>query len=477
MSNQKVDTKATTIDNQLQLIEKGTQYIKLLRSATLTDGIQQFNNADRKDFIRYFDERAGELEIVKFVPASGAASRMFKKIQDWIESPRKHRKQIDGFFNDAEKLPFFEEWVQAADQADVETFQGGLDSKVKWLELLTNKGLCLAEKPKAIIPFHLDGDNVRTPIHEHILEAEKYGIGKNGAHIHFTVSEPHRKAFQEEVQKVISESGKGDVKVMYSNQKSHTDTVVTDDSFNPVLDEKGNARMRPGGHGALIHNLDDIEADVIFIKNIDNVCHPRLIDMTTANKKYLGGILLTIKSDFKLLHDQVSKGLMDATMIDQVRDKWRLRIPRDYVKLKEYLKRPIRVCGMVKNTGEPGGGPFWCLDKYTGESLQIVEKAQIDTSEMRQEMILNSAKYFNPVDIVCSTRDHKGQKINLMDFVDQSQYFISNKSLNGKEIKALEWPGLWNGAMAHWITVFAEVPPVTFNPVKEVQDLLRENHQ
>ena len=475
MTKQTSEFTANSIDHQISLFQKGTQYIKILRAATLKEGIQSFNNADRKDFIRVFEDRLPELDVVKFVPASGAATRMFQKTFEWVSQPKKHRKEINAFFDKADQFPFFEDWVKAAELADVETFECGLEPKVKWLRLLLDEGLAYASKPKGLIPFHVADGRVETPIHSHLAETLAYSKGKNGGRIHFTVSSEHQEAFSLLVDSVLNEMDEK-VEVSYSDQLRETDTVTIGESGAPILNEKGDAIMRPGGHGALIHNLNELDAEIVFIKNIDNVCHPRLMDLTSNNKKLLGGILLSVRDDFKALHDQVSKGLVDATNIDQAREKWRLRIPRDYLKLKEYLKRPIRVCGMVKNEGEPGGGPFWSLDKFTGESLQIVEKAQVNTSEMRQDMILSSATHFNPVDLVCSMKGHDWKKINLLDYIDENQYFVNDKSSNGEPVKALEWPGLWNGGMAHWITVFVEVPSATFNPVKEVSDLLRPNH-
>ena len=477
MTQPKSDLKASSIDKQLALVEQGTQYTKLLRAATLKEGIHSFNNADRKDFIRSYEAAMPNLEILKFVPASGAATRMFKDVYQWVEAPKKHRKAIDKFFKEAKNIAFFSLWQKAANEMGLDAYAGVLESKVKWLRLLLDDGLMFAQMPKGLIPFHKHNDDLRSPVFEHMSEAMEYAKGKDKARIHFTINESFLSSFEDEVKSVIEKLGIPDkIDVDFSFQDNSTRTIAVNDENTPLLDEKGTPVMRAGGHGALIHNLNNQDADIVFIKNIDNVCHPRQLDLTVANKKYLAGVLLSVRGDFQSLYDQVSKGLLDATNIEQARDKWRLRIPRDYQKLKEYLKRPIRVCGMVKNDGDPGGGPFWSLDKYTGESLQVVESAQVNTKEMRQDMILNSATHFNPVDLVCSTRDYKGKKIELTDFIDENQYFISNKSINGQSIKALEWPGLWNGAMAHWITVFVEVPNATFNPVKVVPDLLKANH-
>lgn len=470
------EISASDIAYQLKCFEKGTNYVQLLRPATVGDGIFRLSEKERKLAITTFDEKAGSLELVKFVPASGAATRMFKRIYQWIGSPGEHRDQIEAFFERAEELAFFESWLQAADRADVETFASGLESKVRWLQLLVaDQGVNYADKPKGLIPFHLY-DNPVTPLEEHLHESVHYALGREGAKVHFTVSPEHEEAFNVMAAQARIAAAPGvPLHVSYSHQKKHTDTIAVTADNIPV-EEGGRPVFRPGGHGALIHNLNELEADLVFIKNIDNVCHRRLLHETVEHKKVLAGTLLHLRQDLMALHEQVSKGLVDQVSIQVLRDKWRIRIPKDYKKLRQYLQRPIRVCGMVKNEGEPGGGPFWCLDKHTGESLQIVEQSQVDLSKSRQSMIAGSATHFNPVDIVCSLRDLEGQKIDLLKYVDEDLYFIAGKSIAGRDIKALEWPGLWNGGMAHWITVFVEVPVTTFNPVKEISDLLRPAH-
>lgn len=465
------------IEQQIECFKKGTQYVKLLRAATVGDGIFRLDDKLKADAVKAFDKAQGKVLIQKFVPASGAATRMFKRIFQWIADPEGNRKEINAFFKRVEEFAFFEAWVKAVDKADVETFQSGLQSKVRWLETLVGpEGLDLAAKPKGILSFH-KYDTPATPVQEHLSEALAYASSDGQARVHFTVSEEHLGAFEKAVAKALQALGvqEDQVSVTYSHQKPSTDTIAVDDASRPI-EMNGELVLRPGGHGALIHNLNDLDADVVYIKNIDNVAHKRLYEETVQSKKLLGGILLQIKEDFLGLHTQVSKGLVDQVSIDQCRDKWGLRIPRDYQKLKDYLGRPIRVCGMVKNEGEPGGGPFWCIDKHTGESLQIVEQSQVESDNFRQGSILRSATHFNPVDLVCSLKDLEGNKIDLLSFIDGDQYFITEKSMDGKTIKALEWPGLWNGAMSHWVTVFVEVPISTFNPVKEIADLLRPTH-
>lgn len=435
------------------------------------------NKRDAKRAVELFETELKGLRIIKFVPASGAATRMFKRIFDWVNAPQKHQTEIRRFFGSAEKLAFFEDWLHAADKADCETFESGLDSMVKWLRLLVEEnGLAFAQKPKALIPFHLY-ESPTLPIEEHMKEAMAYTGSGGYARIHFTVSEPHKKAFEHAIERLKKtkpfEHTNWDITL--SSQHSNTDTVAVDLENNPVH-INGQILKRPGGHGALIHNLNQLDADLIFIKNIDNVAHDKLLEETVFYKKMLAGKLLELRKDLQSLNASLKKGLLDEQVIQELREKWGVRIPKDYKTLREYLKRPIRVCGMVKNEGEPGGGPFWTKDDVIGESLQIVEQAQINPKNSRQQRILKSSTHFNPVDLVCFIRDLEGNKINLPDFVNRNEYFIAKKSFGGMGIKALEWPGLWNGAMGKWITIFVEVPISTFNPVKEITDLLRDEH-
>jgi len=463
------------IQDQLELFQKGTQHVKLLRAAMAGKGIHAFNRERRLDLVDTYRTEMPKHSVVKFVPASGAATRMFGKMYTWVGAPPANRKEINKFFKEITRFAFFEEWARCAEANGIDTYEGGLDSKVKWLKLLLNGDLGYAKMPKGLIPFHFS-EKLETPVEAHLNEALLYGNGVGGPEVHFTINKNFEPQFQAMVDTFNAGLTDQEVRATYSYQDSKTDTIAVQTNGDPLTDESGQFVMRPGGHGALIHNLNKIEADVVFIKNVDNTGHPRLMSDTVRSKELIGGTLLDIRRELIALNKQVSKGLVDAVTIDQVRDKWNLRVPRDYLKLKEYLRRPVRVCGMVKNEGEPGGGPFWCLDKFTGESLQIIEQSQVDTSQMRQEMILNSATHFNPVDLVCSIRDLDGNKIDLLEFVNHDQYFISEKSVADQKIKALEWPGLWNGAMANWITVFVEVPSSTFNPVKELEDLLRPAH-
>ncbi len=472
--------ETVSIAYQQSLIQQGGSYIKLLRPATIGGGIYRFDEQRRDALIRRFNDAANRLDMIKFVPASGAATRMFKRIYMWIADAETHKEDIEAFFTKVEAFAFFEEWVTAADQADLETFEAGLQSKVSWLKLLVDPSyLGLAQRPKGLIPFHQYGEIVHTPVVEHLKEGMAYAAQHKLARITFTVSPEHEEGFKEEVQHWIQQEPFKQVKwdIAFTHQDPSTDTIALDEAGKVVEAEDGKPLRRPGGHGALIHNLNDLDADMVFIKNIDNVAHDRLLATTAAHKKVIAGLLLEFRADLKSLHADLHKGLVDEQLINDLRDKWGLRIPRDYKKLKAYINRPIRVCGMVKNEGEPGGGPFWTIDQHTGESLQIVEKAQIDPADSRQQRIAEGATHFNPVDLVCYLKNMDEDPIDLLDYVNGEQYFTVEKTQEGRVIKGLEWPGLWNGTMAHWITLFVEVPMETFNPVKELQDLFRENHR
>jgi len=463
------------IKEQAKLFENGTKFIKLLRPATIGDGILKISATEQRSLIQRYDDEIHRFSVLKFVPASGAATRMFKRIFEWIDAPEKFKVEIEDFFKKVEQLAIFEQWMQAADAADVETFESGLDSKVSWLRLLVDaNSMNLANKPKGILHFHLY-EKPETPLFEHLSEGAAYALHNSKSKLHFTVSPEHEGAFRDAVSSASKSFQEVEFDVDFSHQNLNTDTMVMDLANQPIIAD-GKLIRRPGGHGALIYNVSQLNADIVFIKNIDNVCHRQLLKETVKYKKLLGGTLLSLRSDLKLLHSKIKKGVVDLDLIREIRDKWDLRIPFDYPEISSYLARPIRVCAMVKNEGEPGGGPFWCADLFTGESLQIVEQSQIDTKNSGQRALMKSATHFNPVDLCCSLIDLEGKKIDILQFVDKETYLITEKTLDGKPIKVLEWPGLWNGSMANWITVFVEVPLITFNPVKELADLFRPAH-
>jgi hypothetical protein len=359
--------------------------------------------------------------------------------------------------------------------------------------LLESAGLNYGALPKGLLKFHRYADGVRTPLEEHLVEGALYAAGKTGeVNVHFTVSTEHRALFEK---LVAAKAAEYEAKygttyhISFSEQKPSTDTVAADMENKPFRDKDGKLLFRPGGHGALIENLNDLDADIVFIKNIDNVVPDRLKADTVTYKKLLAGVLVTLqKQAFEYLelldgghysHEQLE------TIIRFVQQQLRCR--RTDLKeledadlviyLRKKLNRPMRVCGMVKNVGEPGGGPFLAYNPDGTISLQILESSQIDMNDPEKKAMFEKGTHFNPVDLVCAVRDYKGNKFNLLKHVDKATGFISYKSKNGKDLKALELPGLWNGSMSDWNTVFVEVPLSTFNPVKTVNDLLREQHQ
>ena len=399
------------------------------------------------------------------------------------------------FFSRVHDFAFYDELNEACVKntgKDIDTLIAEKNYKAVVANLLESAGLNYGALPKGLLKFHRYEDGVRTPLEEHLVEGALYAAGKTGqVNVHFTVSTEHRALFQRLVdEKVAAYSSRFGVQyqVSFSEQKPSTDTVAADMENKPFRDN-GKLLFRPGGHGALIENLNDLDADIVFIKNIDNVVPDRLKADTVTYKKLLAGALVTLqKKAFEYLelldsghysHEQLE------TIIRFVQQDLRCR--RADIKnledadlviyLRKKLNRPMRVCGMVKNVGEPGGGPFLAYNPDGTVSLQILESSQIDMKDPEKKAMFEKGTHFNPVDLVCAVRDYKGNKFNLLNFVDKATGFISYKSKNGKDLKALELPGLWNGSMSDWSTVFVEVPLSTFNPVKTVNDLLREQHQ
>ena len=347
-----------------------------------------------------------------------------------------------------------------------------------------------ANKPKGVLPFHKYKTHIATAAEEHLHECAYYASSNGVSNLHFTVSEAHQSQFESIIDTVKSEMEKESgtvINTSYSFQNKSTDTIAVDLKNNPFRDKNDKLLFRPGGHGALIENLDNLDADIVFIKNIDNVIQNH-IESIALYKKTLAGVLVELQQKvFKYLNgiDEGNVKHLDE-IIDFVKNELNIGVNDGFSKytsenkisyLKELLDRPIRVCGMVKNEGEPGGGPFWVRDSKGVVSLQIVESSQVDLVNAGQAEILANATHFNPVDLVCGVKNYKGERFDLTQFVDHNSGFIVEKTQNGKPLKSYELPGLWNGAMAKWITVFVEVPLITFNPVKTVNDLLKDPHQ
>lgn len=468
-------------ERQLKQIKEGIPFVHLSRPATLNDGIIYIEDLDK--YLEIFTQKASQYKLQKFVPASGAASRMFKSLYSFLDN----FKPSDSFEEYAEKHPsvkqFFEHFDRFPFAADLKNAIGlnGLISNQNLIALvstmLNEPPFEFGNKPKALLPFHKE-EQPYTPLFIHLMEAVDYAKGS----VHFTVSEDHLDAIYEEVER-LKKLFHSKVEVTYSFQKKYTDTPALHTDFTPVRTVAGDLLFRPGGHGALIENLSKLSADFVFIKNIDNICVRRDWAEHHKFKRVLAGLAFEIQEQIHSFQKEVCEfpETADLAKIESFLSATFGYEPSSVRKdplfdLKNALFRPLRVCAMVRNEGEPGGGPFW-VNTSEGERLQIVESAQIDKETPEQNAILQNATHFNPVDIVCGLTDYGGERYQLEDFVDDKQGFIAHKTYEGNEILALELPGLWNGAMAFWNTLFVEVPSMTFNPVKTVNDLLRESHQ
>ena len=486
------------IAEQLACFEKGFPFLKLDGAASIEKGILAPAEEEMKAYLEAWDAyMQGEKKIVKFVPASGAASRMFKNMFEFLgaeyDVPTTDFEKK--FFDNVHNFAFFADLNAACEKNNgkgIDALVAEGNYKAVVANLLEAAGLNYGALPKGLLKFHSYEDGVRTPLEEHLVEGALYAAGKTGkVNVHFTVSTEHRELFKALVdEKVAAYAAKYGVEylVSFSEQKPSTDTVAADMENKPFRDN-GKLLFRPGGHGALIENLNDLDADVIFIKNIDNVVPDRLKDETVAYKKLIAGVLVTLqKKAFEYLelldtakytHEQLEE-IIKFVQNDLCCRKADIKDLEDaelVIYLRKKLNRPMRICGMVKNVGEPGGGPFLAYNPDGTVSLQVLESSQIDMSDPEKKAMFENGTHFNPVDLVCAVRDYKGNKFNLVNYVDKATGFISYKSKSGKELKALELPGLWNGAMSDWSTIFVEVPLGTFNPVKTVNDLLREQHQ
>lgn len=484
------------IQQQLESFKHGFPFLNLVGPATPARGIRVWEENQVAHYQSYFARKAPELDIVKFVPASGAASRMFKDLFSFLETDGDLAKNgfTQKFIENLSQFAFYQDLDAALHQVgeSVDSLVEKKEFKKLVAALLTETGLNYGNLPKGLLKFHAYSDANRCPAEEHLIEGIQYGVGKDKqVHIHFTVSPEHEEGFVKEINQHLPRLQKQTglvFRVSYSHQKKSTDTIAVDESNKPFLDDDGSLLFRPAGHGALLENLNEVSADLIFIKNIDNVVPDRLKPVTKSYKMALGGLLLEVQSRvfeaLKALEEVTSLSVRKAeeVYVFDLGGLVPLRIQNAALAeqaafFQAKLNRPIRVCGMVKNTGEPGGGPFWIHDQDGTQSLQILETAQIDLNNPESKQHFQASAHFNPVDLVCGTRDYRGQAFDLLQFRDMNTGFITEKSKSGKVLKALELPGLWNGAMANWNTLFVEVPLITFNPVKTINDLLREEHQ
>jgi len=498
------------VAQQLRFFARPPRFIRLARAARVQDGIQRLPQTDWEGYVERHTGAARQGRFTKFVPASGGATRMFELLLHYfyhvnqdltgvidaeLAQGVQRAREFLAFHDSLSRFAFYRELQDlcAAQGTSLEDLLAGRRYREILHQVLTQAGLNYQDLPKALIKFHAYGDASRTPLEEHLMEAAAYVQDQDGnCRLHLTILPRHRQIigrFLEEVQPALEERLGCRFTVDFSFQHPATDTLAVDADNRPLRDSQGRLVFRPGGHGALLQNLQNLQGDLVYIKNIDNVVPDRLKEPTILWKKILGGLLVDLQAEIhrhlRALGETSSPVSLEPTL-KFARERLGLDFPPSILELPEdlardlvaqALNRPLRVCGVVPNQGEPGGAPFWIQEADGSISLQIVEKAQVDLSDPEQRAIWEKATHFNPVDLVCALRDDQGVPFDLAEYVDHEAVFICRKSMEGRELKALELPGLWNGGMARWLTVFVEVPITTFNPVKTVFDLLRPEHQ
>lgn len=466
------------VEAQLARFREGFPFLGVVAPASVGNGILRLDESRIASLGGVFGASCGGVRVVKFVPASGAATRMFKDLFEFVASgvPNKIADEV---------LAQVDQFAFAAPLR--ETLHGDVSPAGVIAHLIGSEGLGYGEKPKALILFHRYADELRTALEEHLVEGARYAACNGRVSIHFTVSPEHADGFEQLLAAVLPKyEARFGVRydISTSVQKSSTDTIAVNTDNTPFRSADGTLLFRPAGHGALIENLNDLDADLVFVKNIDNVTTDSRREDTIKYKKAIAGLLLEIREQvFGYLRQLDSGAAVVVEATDFVRQTLHVGLPASFDALdagkkaeflRKVLDRPLRVCGMVRNEGEPGGGPFFALNADGTTSLQIVESSQIAPDKRE---LMRSSTHFNPVDLVCSLRDHKGGKFDLTRYVDHATGFISEKSKDGRVLKAQELPGLWNGSMSDWNTIFVEVPVTTFTPVKVVTDLLRPEHR
>jgi hypothetical protein len=475
------------VEKQFNFFTTGFDFAHINRNVSLKDGIVKFTDLEMEHWVNVYEKLSQQKEIVKFVPASGAASRMFKELYE--VSPTEPLSDKAKLYVDRIKDFAFYPDLKDSIEKEGYSFDEILKDKTSLIPfqfLLEETGLNYGNLPKGLLKFHKYEDENRTALEEHLVESAKYAQSGDGiCRLHFTVSPQHLDIFNGLIDLV---KGKYEQRfgvtysITYSVQEPATDTLAAELDNTPFRDKNGDLLFRPGGHGALIANLNNIHADLVFVKNIDNVTTEDKIEPTVVYKKALAGYLLHLQEKSFEYQKQLSMKQFAVNnrefieMIAFAKNELMIQFKHDNPAQEELLQklhRPMRICGVVKNEGEPGGGPFWVTRRNGETSLQIVESSQIDKTHLDQKEYMASASHFNPVDMFCCYREASGNFFNLNDYVDEYTGFISEKSYEGRTLRAMELPGLWNGAMADWITIFVEVPLATFNPVKTVFDLLK----
>ncbi len=472
-------------EKQFDMIAKGFAPAAVKRAATIGDGIIKVDEKEATALAKeYEEELAKGISVAKFVPASGAASRMFKPLHQYLGVEGDARKAMEDeepmktFFGRLDDFAFAGELKRLSPKDNGETVR----------LVLSEDGLAYGSHPKGLVTFHKYADGTtRTAAEEHLAEAEEYCLSKGHAHVHYTVPVGMEPAFRKTLAAMLEKTN-GKIEVSYSIQPPATDVPCLTTDGKPARDAEGHLIFRPGGHGALIGNLGNIDADAVFVKNIDNVSHGRMLKEAAVWKKVIAAVGLRLKhkvdETLKRLDSGDAKAAEDGIAL--IENDFKIVVPADIKKadnakkaefVAKFLDRPLRICGMVKNEGEPGGGPFWVEGKDGILTLQIVESAQMDLNDPKVKEIVNGSTHFNPVDLFCCLKDRNGKRYDLQQFVDYDACFQTRKSVNGVDVTGMELPGLWNGAMAKWLTMFVEVPVMTFTPVKTVMDLLRPVHQ
>jgi hypothetical protein len=480
---------------QIEIFQRGIPYTTLHRPCTVDDGIAVLQQSDIEVLGTLYAQAVSAGRVTKFVPASGAATRMFQALLFYCEHQEAADSNVLQFINNLQRFAFYDDLQAAVHRhgGEVETYLAHSQYAELLAYLLTSQGLNYANLPKILLKFHRYDDHCRTPFEEHLVEAAAYAQDRHQvARLHVTVTPAHAEAVQAHIEASRRRYERAGLRyeIPLSVQSPATDTIAVDLDNTPFRDEQGHLLFRPGGHGALLANLQALAADIVFIKNIDNVVPDHLKAVMYRYKRALGGHLVYLQQQMFAYLEHLAAGRVGKGLLEEIRTFARRELaivvppglqhaPRhEQIRfLHDRLNRPLRVCGLVRNEGEPGGGPFWVEHPDGSLSRQIVEASQVDTALPEQRALLAASTHFNPVDLVCGVRDYRGQPFDLQHFVDPNTGFISHKTYAGRPLKALELPGLWNGAMAYWNTVFVEVPLSTFSPVKTVLDLLRPEHQ
>lgn len=510
---QQIEKKGLTVEkvkSQIEVFKSGLPLINLQSAANTEqgiNGIKKFSDSEKLHYIQHFENKRDAISIIKFVPASGAATRMFKTLFNFLETYNPDDETINSYTNrnkdtdlslflvGIEKLPFYQIVITEIEKyfPDYNSYSNDKQKYLFVKTMLDHDKLNYGFYPKGLLPFHKYKDHIATAFEEHLFESALYSSSKGEAKLHFTISEKYKDIFDDEfkrIEEIVERKTKTKFHISFSYQKDSTDTIAVTPNDDVFRDEDGSLVFRPSGHGALLENLNDLEADVVFIKNIDNVVVFKYENEVASFKKMLVGLLLEVQQQTFEHIQTLKNGKISEKKLIKIAEflvhKLNVKVSHEFEKyskkyqieyLIEKLYRPIRVCGMVKNEGEPGGGPFWVKEESGNISLQIVESAQVDRKNKNQKEILKNSTHFNPVDLVCGIKDYQGKKFDLTKYVDAKTSFITMKTKVGKDLKALELPGLWNGSMAYWNSVFVEVPLITFNPVKTVTDLLKPTHQ